>query len=150
MPNAASFYRSALKADPENTTLLERALVLSAAAGDIEEAVGFAKRLIVKQPNSHPARLVLAVEDLRVGKYSEAVARLDETSAGVLAELTDALVTAWAKFGEGEVGSALDDLGKLKGEDGSQSVQVPAWRLHRACCWANGGGVDAARESAGA
>ena len=117
VPNAASFYRSALKADPENTTLLERALVLSAAAGDIEEAVGFAKRLIVKQPNNHPARLVLAVEDLRVGKYPEAVARLDETSAGVLAELTDALVTAWAKFGEGEVDSALDDLGKLKGED---------------------------------
>ena len=35
VPNAASFYRSALKSDPENVFLLERALVLSAAAGEV-------------------------------------------------------------------------------------------------------------------
>ena len=41
--SAAGFYRSALKSDPDNVFLLERALVLSAAAGDIDDALGFAK-----------------------------------------------------------------------------------------------------------
>ena len=39
MPSAAAFYRSALESDPENVFLLERALVLSAAAGDVDEAL---------------------------------------------------------------------------------------------------------------
>jgi hypothetical protein len=35
IPSAAAFYQSALAADPENLLLLERTLVLTAAAGQI-------------------------------------------------------------------------------------------------------------------
>jgi tetratricopeptide (TPR) repeat protein len=115
--SAARFYRAALKADPGNLFLLERALVLSAAAGDMRDAIGFAKTLREKQPNNSPARLVMAVEKVRLGQYAEAVDSLNQTGAGVLADLTNALVTAWARFGEGEVDVALDGLGRLKGED---------------------------------
>ena len=65
VPSAAGFYRSALKSDPDNVFLLERALVLSAAAGSAEEALGFAKRLIAVQPNNHAARLSTSVETAR-------------------------------------------------------------------------------------
>ncbi len=36
---AASFYRSALRADPKNTELLDRAFISTLADGDIDEAV---------------------------------------------------------------------------------------------------------------
>ncbi len=117
IPGAASLYRSALRSDPDNVSLLERALILSAAAGATDDALDFAKRLLEKQPNNHSARLVLAVEDLRAGKYPDAVEKLNESGAGVLAELTDALVAGWAKFGEGEVDTALQNIDRLKGED---------------------------------
>ena len=68
--SAAGFYRPALEADPDNTYLLERSLILSAASGDIDEAMGFAKTLLQKQPDNHPARLLTAIEEIRDGKIS--------------------------------------------------------------------------------
>ena len=117
LPNAAHFYRSALEADPESQFLVERALVLTAAAGDVEGALVFAEKLRELSPDSHVARLLIAVEELRAEKYSDAVESLNASGAGVLADLTSALLAAWAKFGEGEVDEALADLKKLEGEE---------------------------------
>jgi tetratricopeptide (TPR) repeat protein len=122
--SAARFYRAALKADPDNLFLLERALVLSAGAGNVDDAIGFARRLREKQPSNSPARLVLAVEQVRLGQYSAAVEELGDTGAGVLADLTNALVSAWARFGEGEVDSAISGLQALKGEDWYESFKL--------------------------
>ena len=44
--SAATFYRSALRTDPKNNELLDRAFISSLADGDIDEAV-FAERLVV-------------------------------------------------------------------------------------------------------
>ena len=115
--SAARFYRAALQADPDNVYLLERALVLSASAGDVTDALTYAKGLRDKQPSNNPARLVMAAEQIRLGKYSDAVNGLNDASAGVLADLTNALVVAWARFGEGEVDQAISGLDNLKGED---------------------------------
>ncbi len=115
--NAASFYREALKSDPGSLFLLERALVLSAGSGDISDALGFAQQLRKRQPGNHAARIVLATEEIRTGNYGAAVTDLTDPGAGVLADLTNALVLAWARFGQGEVDKALDGLNKLKGED---------------------------------
>jgi tetratricopeptide (TPR) repeat protein len=117
VPNAALFYRSALKSDPDNLFLLERALVMTAAAGDVSEAVGLAEELHERSPNSHPARLVLAVDALLKGQNAEAAALVEDSGAGVLAELTSTLLTAWAEFGEGEVDKAIETLEDLEGED---------------------------------
>jgi tetratricopeptide (TPR) repeat protein len=117
VPSAAEFYRLALQSDPENTFLLERALVLSAAAGAPDEALGFAEQLLDKQPGNQPARLILAIDEMREGRYPEAIEKLGEAGGGVLADLTDALLIAWAKFGQGEVDAAVQDLEKLAGED---------------------------------
>ncbi len=115
--NAARFYRAALGSDPGNLFLLERALVLSAAAGDVDGAVSYANDLIEKQPSNNPARLVLALNEIQHGQYAAAVDRLHDANAGVLGDLTNALVTAWAQFGEGEIDQAIDGLQNLKGED---------------------------------
>ncbi len=115
--SAARFYRSALNADPESLFLLERSLLLTAAAGDVEEALGFAETLLEKSPGNHIAKLVRAVDQIRRKQYSEAAEALDDKGAGVLADLTAALLVAWARFGEGEVDKAVEDLAKLKGEE---------------------------------
>ena len=114
---AAELYRAAVKMDPENLFLLERALVTTAASGELEQAVGYARDLLTRVPTSHPARLIIAVDEIRAGKHSEAIEMLGRPGAGVLADLTSALLVAWARFGEGEVDKALEDLTALKGED---------------------------------
>jgi tetratricopeptide (TPR) repeat protein len=70
-----------------------------------------------KSPSSHPARLLLAVEQIRNKNYKAAEEALRDTAAGVLADLTGALLVAWARFGEGEIDKAITELDKLKGED---------------------------------
>jgi tetratricopeptide (TPR) repeat protein len=115
--SAAGFYRQALEEDPENTYLLERSLILTASSGDFDAAMKFAKTLLQKQPENHPARLLTAIEEIRTEKYAEAAKTLAEKNPGVLADLTSALLTSWAEFGEGEVDVALGNIDKLKGED---------------------------------
>jgi len=116
IPNAAAFYQSALQADPQNLFLLERALTLTAAAGDMELAVGFAEDVLARAPNNNVARLVLTVDSIRAERYREAIDRLEKAGNDVLSRLTRALLTAWALFGEGEVDRALESLAKLEGE----------------------------------
>jgi tetratricopeptide (TPR) repeat protein len=126
MPNAASFYRSALKTDPDNLFLLERTLVLSAAAGDVDEALGLADKLFEKAPTNHAARLIRAVEQIRTAKYAEAAVALKSPGVGVIADLTGALLVAWARSGQGEHEKAIAELAKLKGEEWYE----PFKRLH--------------------
>src|SRR5688572_5262527 len=80
IPSAAAFYRAALQSDPDSLFLLERALILTAASGDVEQALGFAGQLVEKAPTSHVSRLVMAVDQIRAGKFSEAVATLEDRS----------------------------------------------------------------------
>ena len=125
--NAAAFYRSALVADPESLFLLERAVTLTTAAGEVQEAVRLAKQLAEKSENNHAARLLLGVERIRSGDYSEAIALIEDSGSGVVADLTSALLTAWAKFGKGEIAEALAGLAELKGEDWYEPFKL----LHR-------------------
>ncbi len=113
---AAGFYRDALEIDPDNLFLLERAVVLSAAAGDLEESIDFAERLQGTSPDNHVARLITATEHIRSGRHDEAIESLDRARGGVLANLVGGLLTAWATFGTGEPERALEDLAKLEGE----------------------------------
>ena len=125
--NAAAFYRSALAADPESLFLLERAVTLTAAAGEVEEAVRLAEQLAEKSENNHAARLLLGVERIRSGDHSEAIELIEDSGSGVVADLTSALLTAWAKFGKGEIAEALGGLAELKGEDWYEPFKL----LHR-------------------
>src|ERR1700680_2152620 len=56
--SAASFYRSALRTDPKNNELLDRAFISSLADGDIDEAVKLADRILTMDKSNRVARLV--------------------------------------------------------------------------------------------
>src|ERR1700680_2156654 len=56
--SAAAFYRSALRTDPKNNELLDRAFISSLADGDIDEAVKLADRILTLDKSNRVARLV--------------------------------------------------------------------------------------------
>src|SRR6202030_843604 len=66
--SAAAFYRSALRTDPKNNELLDRAFISSLADGDIEEAVKLADRILTVDKSNRVARLVIGVRDLKAKK----------------------------------------------------------------------------------
>src|SRR5205085_8805101 len=62
--SAAAFYRSALRSDPKNNELLDRAFISSLAEGDIDEAVKLADRILTIDKSNRVARLVAGARDL--------------------------------------------------------------------------------------
>jgi tetratricopeptide (TPR) repeat protein len=136
---ASAFYRAALRRDPGNQFLIERAMVLSAAAGDPALAVDYASQLMEISPANGVARLILAVEHVRSGEYAAAVERVGDESAGVLADLTNALVVAWARVGMGEAETAVADLKALEGEQWYEPFKL----LHLGYIEVAGGDIDA-------
>src|SRR5579864_7992075 len=70
--SAATFYRSALRTDPKNNELLDRAFISSLADGDIDEAVRLADRILGVDKTNRVARLVIGVRDLKLKKYTSA------------------------------------------------------------------------------
>src|SRR6185369_1318998 len=70
--SAAAFYRSALRTDPKNNELLDRAFISSVAEGDIDEAVKLAERVLTIDKTNRVARLVVGVHDLKMKKYATA------------------------------------------------------------------------------
>lgn len=80
--SAAAFYRSALRTDPKNNELLDRAFISSLADGDIEEAVKLADRILTQDKSNRVARLVVGVRDLKQKKYPAAQLNINQSFAG--------------------------------------------------------------------
>src|SRR6478735_10242877 len=70
--SAAAFYRSALRTDPRNNELLDRAFIASLAEGDIDEAVKLADRVLQVSKNDRTARLVLGVRAIKTKQWQQA------------------------------------------------------------------------------
>src|ERR1700676_3980975 len=66
--SAAAFYRSALRTDPKNNELLDRAFISSLADGDIEEAVKLADRILTVDKSNRAPPLVICARDLKAKK----------------------------------------------------------------------------------
>ena len=119
--SAAAFYQAAHEADRDNLRLLERVVILTAANGDFDKALEFAERLIEEVPASRVARLLRAVFAIRGKTYVSAISEVEKSGNGVLAKLTNALITAWAQYGQGDAARALATIDALDGE---------AWYVH--------------------
>src|ERR1035441_3756865 len=76
---AAAFYRSALRIDPKNNELLDRAFISSLADGDIDEAVKLADRILTIDKSNRVARLVVGVRDLKLKKYAAAQLNINQS-----------------------------------------------------------------------
>jgi tetratricopeptide (TPR) repeat protein len=115
--SAAEFYRSALRTDPKNNELLDRAFISSVADGDIDEAVKLADRLLAIDKSNRVARLVVGVRDLKLKKYSAAQLNLNQSVRGPITDLVATLLSAWASYGAGDTKTAVANIDKLAGPE---------------------------------
>ncbi|MBR0696789.1 tetratricopeptide repeat protein [Bradyrhizobium lablabi] len=115
--SAAAFYRSALRTDPKNSELLDRAFISSLADGDIDEAVKLADRILSQDKANRVARLVVGVRDLKLKRYASAQSNINQSVRGPITDLIATLLTAWASYGAGDSKTAVANIDKLTGPD---------------------------------
>src|ERR1700716_4135146 len=115
--SAAQFYRSALRSDPKNNELLDRAFISSLADGDIEEAVKLADRIRTIDKSNRVARLVVGVRDLKQKKYATAQININQSIRGPITDLVATLLSGWATYGAGDAKTAVANIDKLTGPE---------------------------------
>jgi tetratricopeptide (TPR) repeat protein len=114
---AATYYRSALRADPRNSELLERTFLSVVADGDIDTAAKLAERAIHVDRNGRLAHLVLGVRNLKHKRYRGAQPELTQAVHGPITDLAPTLLVAWAQYGAGHVHQAIETIDKLNGPE---------------------------------
>src|SRR5204862_931371 len=115
--SAATFYRSALRTDPKNNELLDRAFISSLADGDIDEAVKLADRILTMDKSNRVARLVVGVRDLKQKKYAAAQLNINQSVRGPITDLVATLLSGWAAYGAGDTKAAVANIDKLTGPE---------------------------------
>jgi tetratricopeptide (TPR) repeat protein len=115
---AAVFYREALKNDPRNPELLERAFVSLLADGDMASAIRAAERITARDGSNGLAQLALGVRSLKARQFATARTFLVRGGRGRAADLTATLLTAWSFAGSKEGKRALETADQLRGERG--------------------------------
>ena len=113
---AASFYREAVKGDPRNAELLERAFVSLLADGAMTDAFRAAERLATREGSNGLAHLALGVRQLKAGQFAAARQSFGRSGRGAAGDLTATLLTAWAYAGANDGKRANDTLNRLRGE----------------------------------
>ena len=110
---AAVYYREALRSDPRNLDLTERAFASALAAGDGPAAFMLAERLLTHDAGNSLARLSLAVRAIGEGQWSAARIQLAAGDAGKSHDITSNLVTAWSWAGSGDLRRALEAIDQI-------------------------------------
>ncbi len=110
---AATFSREALRFDPHNPHLLERAFVSAVSNGNMADAFAFAQRLIAKDPANSLARLALGVKAVKERQFAAARAQFAKGVSGRDRDVTAILLNAWTYVGSGKVRQAIELVDKL-------------------------------------
>ncbi len=111
---ASTYFREALRYDPRNMELMERAFVASLSNGNIKESAVFAEKLSAKDSHNGLAQLVLGVRAVKAKKFGEARALFAKNSGRN--DITANLLTAWAYAGAGDTKHAIETIDRLKEE----------------------------------
>jgi len=124
---AADFLDAALKQAPDAPGLLRRAFIVMTVDGRLDEAAVLAQELVKTKPQDVIAQLVLAVSDLKKGRFKAAEKRLAKTSGTGLGGLVAPVLRAWALVGEKKYDDALKIIAPAKKDSPSKVLHA----LHR-------------------
>src|SRR5262249_32305006 len=120
---AAAYYRAALKVDPKNNELLERAFLAIVADGELDEAVKLAERLGPGDRTHRIARPGLGVGALQQKQYPAAKEQLAPSVGGAHGQLAGApvtggtMLTGWTMYGAGDAKGGIEAIDRLAGPD---------------------------------
>lgn len=114
---ASTYYRAALRADPKNPELLERAFIASLTEGNVDEAVRLAERILQTNKTDKTARLVLGIRAIKNKQWQTARLNIAQSVRGPVTDLTAALLIAWTQYGSNDSKTAIDVIDRLQGAD---------------------------------
>ncbi|HVV94357.1 MAG TPA: tetratricopeptide repeat protein [Hyphomicrobiales bacterium] len=117
---AVVFLRAALSADPKNPQLLDGTLRTLIAAGDVDQAMRLARRVVAANPKSALGRLALAVRDLGNRRYRGARREIAAGFTSPMPDVVSVILTAWAFEGSGQTRLALAEIDRLNGNELSE------------------------------
>ena len=140
---AARYYALALRQDPENDIILDRAFLLELAGGQVESALGRAEEIARRDPTKRLARLTLGLKAAGARDWAGARVHLAASASGPFNTLASRLVTAWTFEGEGRTDDALAELGRI-----DHTAAFDLFRTYHAALILDHAGRDAAAEKA--
>ena len=111
---AAAFFFEALRFDPRNTVLMERAFVAALANGNMKESFGLAERLLRTDSKNGLANLVLGVRAMKAKHFATARTFFAKGGGGRQRDITATLLTGWAYVGSGNLTRGVETIDKLK------------------------------------
>ena len=89
---ASLYYNEALKADPDNQSLIERAFFLRLVDGDLNSAITISNKILDRDSDNWFAHMALGVTSLRAKSHKKAINAFEQMMDGPLAELTGGLL----------------------------------------------------------
>ena len=114
---AATFSREALRFDPRNPQLIERAFVSALANGNMLDAFTLADRLVSKEPTDGLAHLTLGVRALKNRQWGPARAQFAKGGPSQQRDILATLLTAWSYAGSGDEKKALEYCDRLSDDN---------------------------------
>ena len=114
---AAAYYRATLRHDPNNGELLDRTFLSLLVAGEVEQSVHYADRILSTDKNDRVARLVTGVRGIKAKQYALARRDLAKSVRGPITDLAATLLSSWALQGSGDTRTAVANIEKLTGPD---------------------------------
>jgi tetratricopeptide (TPR) repeat protein len=116
--SASAYYRAALRADPRNPELLERAFLALLYDGEIEEASKLADRILQGNKSERIARLIVGMRALKQKQYQAARQNIAQTAVRQqITDLAATLLSAWTLNAGGDTKGAVESIDKLTGQD---------------------------------
>ncbi|MEE9429368.1 MAG: tetratricopeptide repeat protein, partial [Paracoccaceae bacterium] len=137
---AAGYFTRALVQDPNNTDLMENALLAFIGNGDIQRALAVARRMQGQGHSYQIANMVLLADAANSEKYDVGAELLAAGEA--VGPLVDGLAKAWVQVGQGNMTNALATFDDVATEDGLQSFGL----YHKAMALALVGDYGGANE----
>ncbi len=110
---AARYYALALRQDPDNDIILDRAFLLELAGGQVESAMLRAEIIAQRDPTKRLARLALGLKAAMANDMTGARVHLTASASGPFNTLASRLIAAWTYEGEGRTDEALAELGRI-------------------------------------
>ena len=104
---AASFYFGrAIQKDPQNSFLLQNAMLATLGIGDIDKASNYARRLVEQKQVSQLANLVLLADVIDDENYDAAVEILNDNQQDFTVILHN-LMLGWSELGRGKMSNVI-------------------------------------------
>jgi tetratricopeptide (TPR) repeat protein len=113
---ASTFFREALRADPRNRDLADRAFVAALANGNAPEAFDLGNKVLAHDSNNGLAHLTQGVEAIKAHRWAAARTALGKGGADRQHDITSALLVAWTYAGARDERRALAAVDALHDE----------------------------------